>query len=546
MTRKPLLIFLSILLLSGSCKRKERKVEGVFYWNLYTGVTSLDPAFARSLANIWATSQIYNGLVQLNDSLGVQPCIAKSWNLSTDGLVYTFHLRGDVFFQNHALFPHRKGRKLNAEDFVYSFNRLIDKKTASPGAWIFNDKVDTLHPFAAINDSTFEIRLRKTFPPFLSLLTTVYCSVVPKEIAEHYGKDFREHPVGTGPFQLKYYYEGQKLILHKNPHYFESVTEKDGKISRLPYLNAIDISFIESKQNEFFSFIQGNLDLVNGIDQSFKDNILTKEGELKDRMKGKFAFEKTPFLNTEYFGFRMDSILQNMKPEQYKKLRQAMNYAIDRRKMMKYIRNNIGEAGEYGFVPPSLAPFRNHRHKYYEYNLAKSRRLLEEAGFPEGKGLPVIKLVTIANYLDLSIYVQRSLQDIGIKVSIDNVPASALSQAKTKGQTIFFRGSWVADYPDAENYLSVFYSKNQPPFGPNYFHFNNPEFDKLYEKALTENDESKRYQDYILMQDIVMEEAPVLVLFYDEVVRLIDKRIMGLKANGINAVSLKYIRTNGR
>ena len=539
--KKSLLVFLTSLILMGACSKRQQKYKDVFYWNLYTGITSLDPAFARSLANIQACQQIYNGLVQLDDNLNLQPCIAKSWKISDNGLKYTFNLRNDVYYQDNSLFKNGKGRKVNASDFVFSFSRIKDKKTASPGAWIFNEKVDSINPFNAVNDSIFEIKLYKPFTPFLSLLTTIYCSVVPKEIIEHYGKEFREHPVGTGPFQMKYYYEGEKLILHKNPNYFETVKTLDGKTERLPYLKAIDISFIDSKQNEFFSFMQGKLDLVNGIDQSFKDNILTKEGELKEKIKGKFRFEKTPFLNTEYFGFLMDSLPANMNAEQYLKLRKAMNYALDRKKMIRYIRNNIGIPGEYGFVPPSLPPFGNKK-EYYPYNPGMASQLLREAGFPQGKDLPVIKLTTTANYLDLSIYVQHAMQEAGIPVQIENVPSPTLSEYKSKGKSIFFRGSWVADYPDAENYLSIFYSKNRPPNGPNYFHFNNAEFDKNYETIFQKDEFRPPGLNYVVMQEILMEEAPVLILYYDETVRLINNRIEGLHANGVNSVDLRRVK----
>ena len=535
------LLFIGIFFLCSSCVHKQEKYKDVFYWNLYTGITSLDPAFARSLANIQACQQIYNGLVQLDDTLKLQPCIAKKWAVSDDGLKYTFILRNDVYFQDHELFPDGKGRKLTAADFVYSFGRIIDKKTASPGAWIFNDKVDSLHPFTAVNDTVFEIHLRKAFTPFLKLLTTVYCSVVPKEIVEHYGKDFRAHPVGTGPFFMKYYYEGEKLILHKNKHYFETDIDKDGKIIHLPYINAIDISFIDSKQNEFFSFMQGKLDMVNGIDQSFKDNILTKEGTLKPKMQGKFRFEKTPFLNTEYFGFLLDSIPPNMNADKYRKVRMAMNYALDRAKMIKYIRNNIGMPGEYGFIPPALQDVKEFK-KIFPYNPTKASELLRDAGFPSGKGLPVIKLTTTSNYLDLSIYVQHSMQELGIPVEIENVPSPTLTEYKSKGKTLFFRGSWVADYPDAENYLSVFYSKNRPPNGPNYFHFNNPEFDKDYEEILSGNNKKGNGEEISSMQNILNNESPFLVLYYDETVRLISNRIEGLRANGVNSVDLRRVK----
>lgn len=502
----------------------------------------MDPAFARTQANIWVVNQVFNGLVQLDDSMHVLPCIARRWEINEDGTVYTFTLRSDVFFQNNLVFPGGKGRKVTAKDFVYSFKRLIDPSTASPGAWIFNDKIrpeEVGEAFVAENDTTFKIYLQRSFPPFLSLLTTQYCSVVPQEAVSKYGKDFRAQPVGTGPFFVKYYIEGEKLILHKNPNYFES----GEKGEKLPYLDAVDISFITSKQNEFFSLMQHKLDFISGIDQSYKDNLLTKDGQLKEKFKGKLQFEKSPFLNTEYLGFLIDSSANTKThPLQNKKVRQAINYAIDRPKMIRYIRNNIGLPGEYGFVPPDLPPFSRRSEKYYSYNPAKARQLLKEAGYPEGKGITEIKLATTANYLDLTIFVQKQLQEIGIPVIIENVPSSTLSEWKSQGKSVFFRGSWIADYPDPENYLAIFYSKNFPPAGPNYFHYKNPEYDKLYEKAIKLNDLTERNNIYLKMQEILMEDAPFLVLYYDEVVRLKSNRVKGLNPNPINLINLKKVK----
>jgi peptide/nickel transport system substrate-binding protein len=151
------------------------------------------------------------------------PCVAKTWQISTDGLTYTFNLRSDVYFHNDPIFPNGKGRKAIAADFVYSFYRLIDPKVASSGGWIFSDKVKDIHNFIAINDSTFQVKLIKPFPAFMKLLTTQYCSVVPKEIVDHYGKDFRSHPIGTGPFKFKYWKEDEILVLLKNENYWEKI-----------------------------------------------------------------------------------------------------------------------------------------------------------------------------------------------------------------------------------------------------------------------------------------------------------------------------------
>lgn len=497
----------------------------------------MDPAFARIQNNIWIVNQVFNGLVELDDSLKIKPGLAKKWDISADGLTYTFHLRRGVFFHDNEAFKNIP-REFTANDVVYSFTRLIDPSVASPGAWVFNGVIDSLGgmpAFIAVNDSTFQLKIKKPFGPMLQLLSLKYCCIVPHEAVAFYGKDFRSHPIGTGPFRLKNYYEGEKLLLERNPVYWE--TDSAGK--QLPYIDGAVITFANSKQNEFFNFAQGNLSVLIGLDKSFKDNLLTKSGELKERHHGKFRMEKTPYLNTEYLGILVDTALLGRSPLRLKKVRQAMCYAIDRQKMMKHLRNNVGVPGQSGFVPPSLM---GETKTYYSYDPAKARQLLADANLSAVEKQRALKLATTENYLDIAIYVQKSLQEIGLNVEIDNVPSGTLSDWKASSKTQFFRGSWIADYADAENYLSVFYSRNWAPDGPNYFHFRNTEFDRLYEQSLRENDHSAKSVLYRRMEDIVMDEAPVIVLFYDEIIRLKHNHVQGLEPNPINMVSLKRVR----
>ncbi|PKO95198.1 MAG: ABC transporter substrate-binding protein, partial [Bacteroidetes bacterium HGW-Bacteroidetes-9] len=273
-----LLIFIVIVLIA-SCSRKDRGMEGktVFRYNESAGITSLDPAFARNQANIWAVNQLFNGLVQLDSNLIVRPCIAKNWMVSDDGKTYTFFLRTDVYFHDDPSFAGGKGRNVIAEDFVYSFQRLADKKLASPGAWVLGavQLLNNLPDVSSLNDTTLIIRLQKPFPPFLGMLSMQYCSVVPMESIEYYKNDFRSNPVGTGPFRFKMWKEGVKLIMLKNEHYFEKEHNK-----QLPYLDAVAISFIIDKQSAFLEFVKGNLDFMSGLDASYKDEILTPSGKL--------------------------------------------------------------------------------------------------------------------------------------------------------------------------------------------------------------------------------------------------------------------------
>ena len=520
-----------------SCKHHET-VKNIFHYNEQSGIATLDPAFAKNQSIIWAVHQIYNTLVQTDDSLHLVPSLAKSWDISTDNLSFIFHLRNDVFFQDNDAFPNGKGRKMTAQDVVYSFKRIMDKNTASSGAWIFNGRVDSMNAFSAIDDTTFQLKLVAPFQPILGIMSMQYCSIVPKEVVEKYGKDFRRHPCGTGPFQYVAWEEGQALILKKNPFYFE----KDSAGKRLPYLDGIKVSFFENKATEFLEFQQGRLDFINDIDASFKDEVLTKKGELRKEWEGKIVLVKHPYLNIEYLGILNDTTLEIVKNSPLKnlKIRQAINYGFNRRKMMLYIRNSIGIPAESGFIPAGLPSFDSAAVIGYRYDPGKALQLLEEAGYPNGTGLPVIKLLTIPVYAEFATYIASELQQIGIKIQVETVQKSLLLEETAKSDALFFRGSWIADYPDAENYLSVFYGKNPAP--PNYTRYKNAQFDKLYEQALAEKNDSLRIKIYQRADQLMIKDAPVVPLWYDMVIRLVKPYVKNLIPNSLNLLELRKVR----
>ena len=533
------IIFVGIVLVQlASCYNKEKSEGNIFHYNEFNGISSLDPAFAKSQSTMWAAHQFYNTLVEIDDSLHIIPSLAKSWDISPDRTIFTFHLRDDVFFHDDVAFPEGKGRKLTAHDVEYSLSRIIDKETASPGSWIFNRKVHSIRPFKAIDDTTFQLKLLRPYLPILGIISMQYCSIVAKEAVEKYGINFRRHPVGTGPFRFITWEEGQALIMKKNPTYFE----KDSAGNRLPYLDGVNISFYDSKATEFLLFRQKQLDFINDIEASFKDEILTKQGTLRKDWEGKIVLQTNPYLNIEYLGILVDSTneLVRNSPMRSKKIRQAINFGFDRRKMVLYLRNSLGTPAESGFVPMGLPSFDTAVVKGYHYDPAKAKRLLAEAGFPDGKGLPPIKLLTIPIYADMANFIAKQLGESGIPVQVDVVQKSLLLTMTSSSTAAFFRGSWIADYPDAENYLSVFYSKNPAP--PNYTRYNSAAFDAAFEKAITEDNDSIRYKLYQQADQIMMNDAPVVPLWYDKVVRLAQTNIIGFKPNALNLLELRYTK----
>lgn len=536
---KDVFLILMVVLFTA-CYNKKSKEANIFHYNEVNGIASLDPAFAKSQSVMWSAHQLFNTLVEIDDSLRIVPSLAKSWDISADRTSFIFHLRTDVFFHDDVAFKNGKGRKMVADDVVFSLSRIINSKVASPGSWIFNSKVDSIRPFFAINDSTFQIKLLRPYNPILGIISMQYCSIVPKEVVEKYGTEFRRHPVGTGPFQFVAWEEGQALVLKRNPKYFE----KDEAGNRLPYLDGISVSFYDSKATEFLLFRQKQIDFINDIEASFKDEVLNKKGALRDEWKGKIALQVNPYLNIEYLGILVDSTNSLVKdsPMRLKKIRQAINYGFDRRKMVLYLRNSLGTPAESGFVPMGLPSFDSSAVKGYTYNPARSKQLLKEAGFPGGKGLPRIKLQTIPVYADMASFIAKQLEESGIPVQVEVVQKALLLTMTSSSTTAFFRASWIADYPDAENYLSVFYSKNPAP--PNYTRYKNAAFDVAFEQAIKEDNDTIRYALYQKADNIVMDDAPVVPLWYDKVVRLVQLNVSGFNPNALNLLELRRAKLN--
>jgi oligopeptide transport system substrate-binding protein len=536
------LLYISCVLLLFSCSSpKKKETRTVFKYNEMGAVTSLDPAAATNVENTWVIGQLYNGLVESGDSLTIRPAIAKSWEITKSGTVYTFHLRNNVYFHDNKCFEDGKGRPVTATDFVYTFNRLLNPKIS--GATSLLSFVQTPNGFEALTDTTFVIHLKESFTPFLGILSMKFFSVLPQEAIDMYGEDFRRNPVGTGPFQFKMWEEGAKLVMLKNQHYFET----DGK-EQLPYLDAVAVSFIKDRETSFLNFLKGELDMVSGIDAINTDQVLTTDGKLKNEFKASIYLQTQPYLKTDYLGFFIDDKFPITKdsPFKIKAIRQAINYGFDRRKMVSYLRRNLGTAATAGFIPPGLPSFDSTKVKGYEYNPDKTRKLLKQAGFANGEGLPEISLATSEQYQDLAEYIQAQLGELGIKIKVDVQKASVLNQAVANSKVNFFRKSWVADYPDGENFLALFYSKNWSPAGFNYTHYVNPEYDLIFEEAQTELNTARRYKYYQKMDQILINDAPIVPLYYDQVVRLVHNNISGLTSNPMNMLSVKRVKKHNK
>jgi peptide/nickel transport system substrate-binding protein len=306
----------------------------------------------------------------------------------------------------------------------------------------------------------------------------------------------------------------------------------------------VAISFLPDKMTAFLQFTQGKFDFLSGIAPSYKDELLDRRGNLRNKYKNKITLLKCPYMNTEYLGILVDTSIngEKLSPLKIKAVRKAVQYGFDRKKMVMFLRNGIGIAGNKGIIPAGFPAYDKDASYGYFYSPDSSRKLLKQTGFSEKNPLPPVTLYTTAEYVDLCKFIQSQLEEVGITINLNVLPAASMREMKANQKLEFFRASWIADYPDEENYLSLFLSDNFAPAGPNYTHFSDKTFDSLYNVSMSVINTEKRTAIYRKMDSIVMEQSPVVILYYDQVLRFVNKRVKGMTVNPVNLLNLKNVK----
>ena len=498
--------FVVAQLLVSSCSREDHSDKMVFRYNEPAGIPTLDPAFARDKSTIWAVGQLYEGLFALNEHNKVVPALARHYEVNN--ATYSIFLR-EAYFHS--------GRRITASDVAYTFKRLVDPAVASPGAWV----LDRVKEITAVNDTLLRIDLLEPFSALPSLLTMPYCAVV-DSVAAIAGKLATEAG-GSGPFKFHKWHFGEKLILHRNENYWR----RDGKGHPLPYLDGVSISFLPDQQSAFLEYLVGTFDLLPNIDPSFKDDLLTEDGGMQERYSAEHILKRSPFLNTEF-------LLFNAEVEISYKLRWAINAGIDRVQMMELLRSGIGRPASGGIIPYGLPGYKEGIGVGYQPDSVKT--LLASMG-----ELPELTLTTVANYRDICEFVQGSLNQLGWSIAVDIVPSATLRSEKSSGTLDFFRASWIADYPDAENYLLLFASDMRAPSGPNYSRYSEEAYDIMYSELKAADDGEAKIKLAQRMDAFLMSNTACVPLYYDEVVRVHRKEVKGLETNALNALLLNKV-----
>lgn len=524
-------LFCSILLVVVlfSCQTPDNGKRKIFRYNESSGITSLDPIKSNNLANIWATQQVYEGLFMVDSQGLIRPQLAISFSTDSSFTEYKISLRNDVYFHTNKCFSSPK-RKFNAQDVAFSLNRLYH----SSSGWILSDvEVDSISnelDIQIIDSFNLIISLKYPLGNFIQKLSTPQSAIIPKEAVDYYGDEFRKNPVGTGPFIFHQWYENEKLLLHKNPSYY---------LRGCPKLDGISISFLKDKQTVLLEFIRGHFDLISGLDAAYKDELLLSDGTLNPIYQSNIYMVKSPYLNTEYLGIRLNAA--SSSPLQNVHIRKALNAGLDRGKLVKFIRNNVGIPAEGGMIPPVLLPTIKPDYGY-AFDLKEFYAEIKASGYSSPGLVPPFTLHADVAYTDVCTFIVNQWNELGLHVRLEILDRPTLKSEVAKGNIEFFRASWIGDYPDMENYLMLFNGPFKSPAGPNYTAIDNLKFNTGFDSLKFTHDYILKQRNASRLDSLVMHtEAPVIILYYDEVVRFLNKRVVGLPNHPMNYLDLRSV-----
>ncbi|MEK7823190.1 MAG: ABC transporter substrate-binding protein, partial [Nitrospirota bacterium] len=505
------LLFLFIFLLMLSCTNKTEKLQDHLYLRLSSNPTTLDPALIVDVTGGVIGAKIFNGLVRLDEKLGVVPDIAKNWKMSGDGKSYTFYLKEKILFSN--------GKEVAAQDFKYSFERLLAPATRSPNTWVL-EKIKGAKDFMKgktkdvsgikIEDKyTITIILEEPFTPFLNLLCMTAAYVIPKEDVEMWGADFSTHPSGTGPFVLKEWRHNQYLKLEARNDYFKGKAKIKGIIYKI----------IPEELTAVAEFESGNIDVISIPASEFK--------RYRESSQWKDFISSSPGINTYYLGLNCER-----PPFNNPLLRKAVSYAIDRKKILNTIYEGRGISAS-GPVPPVLrnwpAP------EIYEYNTEKAKSLLKEAGYPSGLNIKIY-LTSDQEILDLLEVIQGYLMNVGIKAELRQLEWSAYKNAVNSGEPDAFWLSWWADYSDPENFLFPLFHSSNFGAGGNRTRFKNSDVDALIEKGQKTVNKKLRNEYYQKAEEYIVNDAPWVFFWHRTEYTLRQKWVKNYKIYPIYSI----------
>lgn len=553
----PVVLLILILTSCGSDKKQFEFAGGSFKMALDNTPSTFIAREVNDVYSFELLSQVMEGLVSFNaEDLSLQPQIAERWSISGDGTVFTFTIRDDVYFHDNPVFGSKDDRKLTVDDVLFTFEKACKPNAeGNPTAaylFLLSNQVKGAKEFyegkaksisgIKVKKNQFEITLLNPDQTYINKLANLSASIVSRKIVE---ADKETDVVGTGPFCFTKPSEEETYILLKNPDYYMV----DNKGNALPYLDSVVFYVQTRKLEQLEMFEQGKTSLISGLPTSRITEML--EGRISDFNAQPPLKElyNNPLLTTQYYFF-------NMNDPRFKdvRVRKAFNYAIDRKRLAdNVLRNQYYEYGIYGITPPIGSVFKGYNFseikKYgYDYNPEMAKKLLAEAGYPDGKGFGSVDLRL--DISDLNTAVAEELADqiyqtLGINVNIDGSNFEQRNEDGNMGRGDMFRTAWVADYSSPETFLGNFYGKIVPkskdePSSGNQSRYVNPLFDTYFEQGRSA-DTKKRLELFSKAEIELMKDPPIIPLWYANDFTLSYSRVRNLKNNPMEFLDLRRV-----
>ncbi len=497
--------------LAGAQERSPAQTGGVYRRPLAQDPATLDPARLRDIYSLAVGQQLFDGLVQFDQTLSIMPALAQFWVASRDGLTWTFTLRKGVKFHH--------GREVTADDVVYSFTRLLDPRVHSgvadhflsvQGAAQFREgKAKTVTGLTALDRFTVRVTLTEAPVPFVSILAVGQAKIVPRELVESQGEAFGTQPVGTGPFRFVRWERGKEIVLAANPDYFDGPP----KLARLVYR----IFPGERLDGVFAEFRAAALEDTPIPTRDYRQIIGSQA----------YQYVRRPIFNLRHYGLNTRT-----KPLDDRRVRLALVHAIDREAIVSEI-----WLGRYAFakgiLPPGTLGF-NPKLRGYPYDPAQARELLAQAGYPGGRGLPPVVIwssVRSDEILREHDRIRKDLEAVGITAEFQyNADWPSFSKAMAERRLPVFLRAWFADVPDPDNFLAKLFHSGSPW---NYMGYANQAVDGLLERARGESDMARRVEVYRRAEELILEDAPVIPLWHQTYERLFQPYVKGVEVNGL-------------
>ena len=542
----------AIALLLHGCEKSDSGGDGaagglkVRYAALGAKIRGLDAADIGDVTSSSVAGQCYETLYQyhyLKRPYELIPSLAESMpEVSQDGPTYVIKIRQDAYFVDDECFAGGVGRQVRAGDFIYAWKRIADLKYLSKNWWMFDGRivgldefreytktcekaedVDYARPvegFEALDDFTLQIKLTKPWPQITYMLAHLPTAPMAREAVDHYGDQIMNVMVGTGPFMLERWQRGSKMVLVRNPKFREERYPSEGRQGdaekgllddageRVPFIDRIEYLVVEEDQPRWLLFMQGKID-ASGIPKDFYYQAITPERTLSKQLRDKgikLVIQEDP--STYWFGFNMDDpVVGKNLP-----LRRAMNGAWNRKEFIDVFTNNRGIAAK-GIFPPMFKEYDpDYVNPWTEYDLDRAKEQMAKAVELNG-GEPLSVTLSLPGtdtyFRQTGQYFQRCMAKIGLEVKVEYYDWPTFQdRVKTRSTQMFAMG-WVADYPDGESFLQIFYGPNSSP-GPNNFNYVNQEYDRLYRQVSTMSDSAERVGLYRRMERILCQECPAI------------------------------------